>query len=195
MKMKEIHGLDGRWESNQGCAIFQIMPAPCQTCHKSKAKLKCGIGHEDVCKSCAQFLEEDSFSFFAVVPENLRHSVYCPTCFDLHVAQAQRDYQELMGRARETLVYYKTQSKETRLIRRTEETVSVLDCQDHDELILRLAFFAAQAGFNSIIDVQVHSKKVKLNGYQTTVWSGSGLPANVKEKYLVKDRSIWQNPN
>jgi hypothetical protein len=100
-----------------------------------------------------------------------------------------------MERARETLVYFKSQSKETRLINRTEKPVFVKDCPDHDELVLRLAFFAARAGFNSIIDVLVESKKVKVNSYQTTVWSGSGIPAQTHAKKLVKDRSIWQNPN
>lgn len=104
-------------------------------------------------------------------------------------------YDELMEKAKNTLVYEKTQGKETRLIKRIEKPVYVKDCPDRAETMLRLAFFAAQAGYNAIIDVDLVPTKIRTGSYQTTNWSGSGIPAQVNTGRLVKDRSIWQNPN
>ena len=89
----------------------------------------------------------------------------------------------------------KNQGKETRLISRKEKPYSVKDCADYNEAILRLAFFAVEAGFNSLLDVDLTSKKIIVAGYQSTVWSGTAVPANVADKKLMRDRSLWSNPN
>jgi len=150
---------------------------------------------EPLCKGCAQFVDEESFSFLKSIPAELGHSVYCGPCFDQQVAPEMAKYQEILDRAKDILVYEKTQGKETRYIKRLADPVLVADCADHDETILRLAFFAAKENYNALVDVDLRSKKVKVGGYQTTIWSGSGVPAQVDASRLVKDRSIWQNPN
>ena len=157
--------------------------------------MECGICHSSICKSCTQFLDEDSFSFLASVPENLSHLAYCGPCFDLHVAPAQADYNETMEKAKDISVYNKKQGKETRLIKRLEEPVHVDDCDDYEETILRLAFLTVKANYNSLVDMDIVSKKVKTDGYQSTKFSGTGIPAHVTVDRLVKDRSNWQNPN
>lgn len=167
----------------------------CTRCQKPKANLNCGICQCNLCKNCAQFLEEGRFSFLAQVPEELSHGIYCDLCFSEKVSPALFEYDELMEKAKNILVYDKKQGKETRLIKRTEKPFKVVDCPDHDETILRLAFFAAKAGFNAIIDVDVTSEKVKHGSYQNMKWSGTAIPANVDESRIPKDRSIWQNPN
>lgn len=169
-----------------------------QTCacgQKSKSGLQCGICQSPTCKQCAHFLEEGQFSFLKQVPADLAHSVFCDSCYSEKVAPELRNYEELLEKAKEILVYMKSQAKETRLIKRLADPVRVVKCADYDEAILRMAFFAAQAGFNAIIDVDLKSEKVRDGSYQTTVWSGTGMPANVRVDQLVKDRSIWQNPN
>jgi hypothetical protein len=100
-----------------------------------------------------------------------------------------------MEKARNILVFMKKQGKETRLIRRLEDPVRVLNCPDHDQTLMRLAFFAAQKNYNAIIDVDLVCEKVRTGSYQTLKWSGTGIPAHVDDDKLLKDRSLWQNPN
>ncbi|MFN7729950.1 MAG: hypothetical protein ACK5P7_12400 [Bdellovibrio sp.] len=167
----------------------------CVCCQKSKALLNCGVCDETVCKYCAHFLDEGQFSFLAKVPSLLSHSTYCPSCYDQNVAAPLQDYNQAMAQAKDILVFEKKQGKETRLIKRLEEPVTVTDCPDPAETVLRLAFFAVKAGYNAIVDVQVKHEKVKNGSYQTMRWSGTGVPAYVNEAKLAKDRSAWQNPN
>ena len=93
------------------------------------------------------------------------------------------------------MVFMKAQFKETRMVKRFEDPISIIDCADYDETILRLAFRGAELGFNGIIDVDITSKKVKTGNYQTTVFSGTAIPANVREDKLIKDKSNWSSPN
>lgn len=129
------------------------------------------------------------------VPPELTHQVYCDTCFVATLEPAQAEYEAAMARAKETIVFFKDQGKETRLIRRLEEPVHVTECADREETLLRLAFLASQKGYNAIIDIDIVSKKVRSEAYQTMVWSGSGIPVELKEKYLIKDRTLWKHPN
>jgi hypothetical protein len=167
----------------------------CSSCHKPKANLVCGICNSSVCKSCAQFVEEDRFSFLPSIPEDLKHTTYCPECFQNKVAPEMAAYDDLMEQAKNIVVFEKDQGKETRLLKRKVPPIKVLDCPDRAETLLRLAFQAAKAGFNAIIDVDLRSEKVKINNYQTTKWSGTAVPTNIDPKWVVKDRSLWQNPN
>lgn len=151
----------------------------CVSCQGTKAMLKCGCCESDVCKYCAHVLPEDQFSFLTSVPSELKHSVYCPPCFNLHVADAWEDYQLTMEKAKNINVYLSHQGKETRLIKRKEKPITVTQCKDHDEALMRLAFLAAKAGFNGLVDVDLVSQKVKIGGYQTLTWSGKGIPVNL----------------
>ncbi len=129
------------------------------------------------------------------LPKELNGQAFCLNCFAEKVAPAMDAYTKTMEQAKEILVFTKSQGKETRLISRKEPAVRVDNCNDYDETILRLAFFATQAGFNAIIDVDIRSEKVKTNGYQSTRWFGTAVPANYESRHVIKDRSIWQNPN
>jgi hypothetical protein len=167
----------------------------CTTCGKSKSLLNCGVCTVSVCKSCAQILPEDAFSFLTKKKPEMAHTLFCNSCFDQHIAADLANYNETMEKAKEVLVYFKSQSKETRLIRRIEKPISVVDCADHDETLMRLAFVAAQLGCNAVIDIDLVTKKVRLGSYQTQVFSATGMPTNVNMRNIVKDRSTWQNPN
>lgn len=148
-----------------------------------------------MCKSCAHFLDEESFSFYSKVPAELAHTTYCESCFATNVAPELQRYEALLEKAKDILVYDKSQGKETRLLKRIEKPVQVKRCADYQETVLRLAFFAAQAGFNGIIDVDIKSEKVRDHAYQKTLYSGTAVPTQIQSGRLVKDRSIWQNPN
>lgn len=151
----------------------------CIFCNKPKATLSCGACNVDVCKSCAQFLDEESISFWKRTPKNLEHAIYCGPCFDAQVAPALEFYNQTMARAKEVLVFFKDQGKETRLFKRSEIALKIENCPDRDETVLRLAFLAAQENFNAIIDVDLSSKKIRNAGYQTSTWCGSAIPTQV----------------
>jgi hypothetical protein len=163
----------------------------CASCSKTKAPLTCGICNDSICKKCTQFVDADHFSFFRGLPDFLKHTSYCPTCFIQKVEPEMQRYEGLMTAAKNTIVFMKAQNKETRNIKRLEDPVRVVDCPDYDETVLRLAFFAAARKFNAIIDVDITSRKIIDGAYQTTVFSGIGIPTDVREDKLIKDRTNW----
>lgn len=148
----------------------------CSSCQKPKAKFACGLCTSPICKICVQFVDVNTFAFLAEVPEPLCHSAYCPTCFDQKISQEIETYNEVLDRARRVSIFYKSQSKETRMFRRKEEAIRVVDGTDKDETLLRLAFVAVNANFNTLVDVEISAEKVRTGGYQTSKWSGVGIP-------------------
>jgi hypothetical protein len=168
----------------------------CITCFDAKANLVCGLCEGSVCKYCAQFIDEDRVSFLAKTPAHLSHTTYCHACFVEKVEPDLVAYDETMTQAKEILVYFKDQGKETRLIKRDEEDrVSVEKCVDREETLMRLAFFAALRGFNAVIDIDLVQTKVRMGTRQTSSYSANGVPAHVHTEKLIRDRSTWSNPN
>lgn len=156
----------------------------CGICQKPNPKFECGICKTAICKNCAQFVEAGQFSFLATVPLELSHNAYCGSCFDEKVGPELAHYNELLEKAGQVFVFYKTQNKETRSLRRNEDPIHINDCDDKDETLLRLAFRAAQEGFNTLIDVVITShKKIDSDGYQKSVWQGVGVPTLLNEKH------------
>lgn len=156
----------------------------CTSCRRLKAELNCGNCKEPVCKGCAHFLEADTFSFLKEIPECLSHSYYCDGCYDTHVQQVLVTYQETMERARKAYFFFKTQRKQIPLIRKSKLKVHVGLCKDRDETILRLGFFAAEQGYNAIVEGDVTSSKVRNAGYEKMIWSGTGIPAQIDSSKL-----------
>ena len=115
----------------------------------------------------------------AEIPADLKHTYYCGHCYDSIVEPALEEYQEVMERAKNAFVFFKTQRKEVPLIKKERITRYVDQNHDRDETILRLAFFAAELGHNAVIDCEVTSQKIRQNDYQTSVWQGEGVPATV----------------
>jgi hypothetical protein len=154
----------------------------CATCIKPKANLTCDVCSEPVCKKCAHFLHEDSFSFLEQPPSCVAHKTYCQHCFGENVVPQQESYNQTLEAAKNILVFYKKQSKEVRFFSKKENVIQVVDCADHDEAILRLAFRAAKSGFDAIIETEVVSKKVRTGGYQHLVWSATARPTNARRE-------------
>lgn len=149
----------------------------CCVCQKPKATLQCGACKEPVCKKCAQFLEEGSFSFLKEVPEFLSHGAYCGPCYDAKIVPELGAYNETMEAAKNIAVFMKDQSKETRNFSRKEAALKVVDCEDREEALLRLAFMAVKADFNALIDVELSYEKIRSGGsYKTHKWSAKGIP-------------------
>ncbi|MNK82141.1 hypothetical protein D3C87_1019050 [compost metagenome] len=139
---------------------------------------------EAVCKKCTEFLAEDAFSFSPYVAPEFSHSTYCRLCYDAKVAPEIEAYNDMKKQAREIFVFFKTESKESRLIKRLEDPIVVPQCEDREETLLRLAFLAARANHNVIVDVDIVSKKVRMGSYQTLTWSGTAIPSWVNPDKL-----------
>ena len=167
----------------------------CCVCQKSKAGLTCGLCKETVCKSCTEFLDSDNFAFLTKKPEHLETGAFCLTCFNNTVSVELSEYDAKVEKAKNILVFDNTQGKETRLFKRLEPAIKIEQCDDKNETVLRLAFMATELGFNAIIDLDLRSKKVKDGKHQHLIWSATAIPTNVDESKLLKDRSLWSNPN
>lgn len=157
------------------------MDSVCSSCRLPKAHLICECCQASVCKKCSQVLRKDSFSFLNPVPTELTYRTYCGACFDEKVVPALDSYESLMEKAKNVIIFFRSASEETRLIRRSEKPMKITEGSDRDETILRLAFMAAQAGFNALLDVEVTPEKVRNRGYQTTKWQAFGIPTNVDQ--------------
>lgn len=153
----------------------------CKTCRKPKANFECGICHEHMCKTHTQFVS-DTFSFLKKVPQELTHPTYCVNCFDDKVAGPLADYENTMEQAKEVMMFTKDQTKMTGHLKRKEEPVSVVDCEDQDETILRLAFQAAQMGHNCILDVDIKTRKIIVGSHKKTIFSATAIPITIDPK-------------
>lgn len=167
----------------------------CSSCQKPKATLQCGLCSDALCKSCAQTLEADSFQLLTEIPAHLSHKAYCVPCFDSQVASELDAYNETLEKAKNVYVFTKSQSKETRLIKRKAAAIRVENCSDEDDAILHLAFLAAQSDYNAIVDVHLTSKKIIQNSYQSTAWTGTAIPTHVDADKLEQSRPTLKNPN
>jgi len=156
----------------------------CYVCKNPKANLVCGVCQQSVCKRCAEPLRQGEFEHLVPKPPELAHEIYCNYCFNGKVQPAKENYDETLEKAKGVLVFLKSKSEETRQMKRKEKPISVEDCDDYDGTILRLAFRAAQLGFNAIVDVALTSKQIRNAGYQTSRWSGSCIPVRVDAERL-----------
>ncbi len=161
----------------------------CSSCLQAKASLKsnlhCGICECLLCKECVQFLDESSFSFLKVVPDELKQKIYCTTCYEQKVAPAKGPYLELMERAKHVYVFFKKTN--IPLIKRSKTQVSVEDCADREETLLRLADFSAEQSFKALVEVNLTPEKVFINGYRRLSWSGTACPAAIRALSLEEN--------
>lgn len=114
------------------------------------------------------------------MPERLIHKTFCPTCYNNGISSEIDELHRILSLAKEVNIFHKEQGAETRFFKRIEKPVKVENHEDKEEAQLVLAFLAAQRGFNTLVDFELKSKKVKLGGtYTKLVWSGTAIPMNV----------------
>ena len=150
----------------------------CKTCKKPKASYTCGICQECTCKNCTQFLTE-TFDYRKVVPKDLTHPSYCGPCFDERVARPLQEYNETMEKARDIIIYSKAQTQLTRFLKRKAEPYRVENCEEEKEALMRMSFFAVEAGYNCLIDVVLSPKKIVTGSHKKIVWSATGAPITI----------------
>jgi len=100
-------------------------------------------------------------------------------------------YEETLEKAKSIYIFFTTQRKEIPLIRKSKEIYKIDACEDRDETILRLAYKAAAAGFNAVVNTEVLHEKKRNHAYQKTIWRGTGSPAMIDESKL--DRQYKQD--
>lgn len=131
-----------------------------------------------MCKGCTQFLSE-TFSFRKVVPPELAHPSYCMNCFDAHVAGPLSDYNDKMEKAKDIIIYGKDQGKLTRFLKRKADPYHVENCEDEEEVFLRMSYFAVEANFNCLIDVVTNRKTLSSGSHKKSCWSGTAVPVTI----------------
>lgn len=160
------------------------MSAICETCRTPDATEECKLCGNALCEDCVMAPPHGTFSLMAKIPTELSYQCYCRFCYDDKIEPEAQKYEELLARAKDIFIFFKTQKREIPLIRKTKEIMKVTECSDRDETILRLAYMAAEKNFNAVIETDVNYAKVRNAGYQTTNWSGTGIAAQVDEAKL-----------
>jgi hypothetical protein len=135
-------------------------------------------------------VDEESFAFSPEGDVKFAHGAYCCNCFDSQISKPLQEYNDAMEAARKVIVFSRDQGKESRRYLRNAPAVTVQDCSDPKETLLRLAFLAAKQGFNGLVNADVKAKKVKINFYNTSVFSGSGIPTQIDEAKLERMEKI-----
>jgi len=89
-----------------------------------------------------------------------------------------------MEKAKEVIIYSKVQTKLTRYLKRKAEPYSVDNCEDESEALLRMSFFAVQANFNALIDVELKNRKLTAGSHKKTIWSATAVPVTIDPKEI-----------
>lgn len=152
----------------------------CSTCFDPKPTLKCKLCSSALCKKCAQVVADDRMTYLDKnVPAPVKGGgVFCNSCFDGKVAPLLAEYDSTLDRAREVFVFLAKEGKETRLIKRSLKSFTV-EGEDQKDITLKLAFLAARAGYNAVVDIEVKSEKRRDGSFKLVTWSGSGTAAHV----------------
>ncbi len=137
-----------------------------------------------MCKSCVQFVDNERLSFYNPPADQALTGAYCLTCYEAKAAPAIRDYDAIMEQAKNVNVFFTEQGKETRLIKRSDTKFSISNCTDRDETILRMAFFAVQAGFDTLVDIDLVYEKVRDGSFKLSNWKGTATGAKPDPKHL-----------
>jgi hypothetical protein len=109
----------------------------------------------------------------------LKQLHYCPRCYSDRIEPELAKYVETLALAREVFVFFVTQRKGIPLLKKAKEPIRVTEQEDRDESILKLAFMAAERGYNAIVETDVKAVKKRNEGWQHNVWGGTAIPAQV----------------
>lgn len=168
----------------------------CGQCGKNKNLILCSCCETHICKNCCLFVEPTAFHYASEKPALLDKGLsFCSPCYEEHLSDALLKDQQTIEAAKQIHIFEKQQSKETRLLNRHEKPLIINHALDQEDAFLKLAYQAVLKGFNCVVDVDVKGKKVRDGSYQTTDYSATGIPTQVTDRKLIKDRSIWSNPN
>src|SRR5690606_39764677 len=89
------------------------------------------------------------------------------------------EYEATVEQAKEVIYFTKDQSKQTSFLKRKEDPYFVENCEDEQEAIMKMSFYAVQAGFNALLDIKLSSKKIIVGSHKKTIWSATSIPTIV----------------
>ena len=81
--------------------------------------------------------------------------------------------------AKEIIIYEKSQTKLTRFLKRKEEPYIVDNCEDKQEALMKMSFYAVQEKFNALIDIEYFTKKIIVGSHKKTIWSARAVPISI----------------
>ena len=84
-----------------------------------------------------------------------------------------------MKKAKQVFVIDQPRRRPLPILKSSKDLLKVKKCADKAETILRLAFLAAELGFNAVLKVKVSYEKIRNAGYQKMEWSGEGFAAEL----------------
>jgi len=154
----------------------------CQSCFKNKTAIKCSECEDPTCKSCSYFIDDTVFEFAELLPETVKDKTFCTACYHKVADPVLEQYREYLERAKNVNVYSSIQGTETGLIKRIAKPIVIKDCADREETLMRMAFYAAQKGYDTLVDVDIKSAKVGKGTYKKLMWAGTGIPVDPKIK-------------
>lgn len=154
----------------------------CQTCLKNKTALNCSECEEATCKHCSFFIDDTVFEYAELLPENIMDQTFCTPCYHKTAEPVLAKYNEYLKTAKNVNVYSTIQGNETGMIKRIEKPIVIKDCDDREETLMRMAFFAAQKGYDTLVDVDIKPTKVGKGTYKKLIWTGRGVPVDPKIK-------------
>lgn len=154
----------------------------CATCRSPRATLVCDACKDSLCKACDQLTHARLDEF----PAELAGIVHaCSGCFVTRIEPALEAHAELLKQAREVHVFTTNQRAPLPILKRAKEEVSIADRDDRDGLTLELAIEAVRQGYNCLVESEVTSRKVRHEGYEKKLWSGTARPATIDmERFL-----------
>ncbi len=158
----------------------------CVICESKKGLEPCGLCGSHSCKAHVHDLGAEAFSFMTKIPKDLTARLYCPLCFDAKIAEPLARYEELLAKANDIYYLSRDYPGYVHVLRRHTRRVSVPDCDDRRETILRLAYVAAELGMNAIIESEVVARKDNKGKYKSHRWSGTAVPAIIDGEQLER---------
>lgn len=124
-------------------------------------------------------MDEDAFSFLRKKPKELSYSIYCDPCFQDKVAMPLSEYEDNYEKSKDIIIFRKNETKKTGHLKRKELPYKVEDCEDEQEVILRLAFFAVQDGFNCLLDLDISHRKIIVGSHKKTIYTATAIPITI----------------
>ncbi len=152
----------------------------CSTCRTpiKNNEYQCGICKEQLCKKCSLFLSEN-FNYYRKIPAVLTHATYCSCCYDAQVAQEVDKFNDILEKSLDIIIFTKDESKRTRLINRKEAPYFVDNCLDEDDALKRMSFWAAEDGFNCLVDIVYKKTKIVVGSHKKFIWSATSIPVKI----------------
>lgn len=145
----------------------------CAICNASKAPQTCRACESSICKNCVEFVSDETFEYADYTDANSPVGFYCSSCYTTDIVPKVDEYEEIVGRAREVTVFNTTQTKEARLIKRTDMNLKIDECEDKDVLLMKLAYLAAKAGHDTLVDVDLVYTKKRDGSFKLANWAGT----------------------